>query len=132
MPTTKYQWVNGKPTAPGLYRTCLSNDKYQSARYWDGRLWWDISATRGIKTMPFTMPKGTPADVKPLLAWTKHYSALSLRMITDQRKVRLAIAYKHYEPAEVLKWLVNKGVIPADWKDAFQDDMRNELGGATQ
>ena len=129
MPTTKYQWVRGAPAVPGLHRTCLSSDKYHSARYWDGRAWWDIASTRGNKALPFTLPKAIPADVKPLLAWTKHYSTLSLRTITDQSKVRCAIPYKHYEPAEVLKWLVNKGRLRADWKDAYQEDMRNELKG---
>lgn len=125
---TKYDWIGFKPKQPGLYRTCLSNDKYHSARYWDGELWWDISATRGGTLRPFTLPKRLPADVKPLLAWTKHYSSYSLRKITDQGKVRWGIAYKHYEPAEVLAWLVKRGTLPADWKECYQEHMRAGVG----
>lgn len=125
---TKYTWQTIKPTEPGLYRTCLSNDKYHSARLWDGENWWDISGTRGDSAMPFTIPKRVSADVKPLLAWMRHYKSLALRKITDQGKVRWGVAYKHFEPAEVLAWLVKMGTLPADWKECYQEHMRAGVG----
>ena len=47
-----------------------------------------------------------------------------LRKISDQSKVRWGIAYKHFEPNEVLAYLVDKGVLLSNWRDAYQEEMR--------
>lgn len=125
MPITKYEILALKPNpTPKLYKTCLTNANYRSTRWWDGNLWWDIATSRGNRDMVFKWPRGVAANGMPQPAWTKHYPALYLRKISDQSKVRLAVPYKHFEPDEVLKYLVSIGRLPADWKDAFQDVMR--------
>jgi hypothetical protein len=125
MPTTKYQWNTDRPgPEPRLYITCLSSDKYTAIRWWDGNLWWDISPTRGSQAKIFKWPKGTAAAGIHQPGWMRRYDALALRKITDQRKVRWGQPYKHFEPAEVLTWLVRQGRLPADWPLAFQSEMR--------
>lgn len=130
MAITKYEWSSLRPASPGLHMTCLSNEKYMTLRWWDGKEWWDIATSRGNKTQPFTWPRGALANGHRKPEWVKYYleqgAKLYLRKINDQRKVRRGIAYKHYEPAEVLAWLVSQGLLNPNWKEAYQDAMRAE------
>jgi len=121
----KYTWANGAPsTTPGLHVTCLTHSGYTSIRWWDGKEWWDISPTRGSPARTFKWPKGAAANGHRQPDWMKRYPVLALRKISDQGKVRWGASFKHYEPAEVLRWLVAQGRLPADWPEAFQAEMR--------
>lgn len=128
MAKIRYTFTEGAPSAdPGLYRSCLASERDISIRWWDGQLWWDISAGRGDASRPFKWPRGEQARGISMPAWYKRYSdsgKLCLRKITNQSKVRWATAYKHFEPDEVLAHLVAKGVLPKNWRDAFQEEMR--------
>lgn len=77
--------------------------------------------------MPFKWPKGAAARGLRMPQWIKFYGyedRLCLRKISDQSKVRWGMAYKQFEPNEVLAYLVNKGVLPSNWRDAYQEEMR--------
>lgn len=121
----KHTWSNVAPgTEPKLYTTCLSSALYTALRWWDGQEWWDISATRGSPARPFKWPKGAAANGVKQPGWMKRYPALALRKITDQSKVRWGTPYKHFDQVEVLHWLIKQGRLPADWPEAFQQEMR--------
>lgn len=124
MSIIKYNWNTESPnTTPGIYTTCLSNERYTAMRWWDGRLWWDICTSRGRIDRLFEWPRGAAANGHRKPDWY-HGSRLYLRAITDQGAVRWGAKYRHYEPNEVLQHLVATGRLPADWKERFQDEMR--------
>jgi hypothetical protein len=129
MPQIKYQWIKGAPgdKTPSLWITCLSNENYTAPRYWDGSRWWAIERSRGRACSPFVWPKGCSTGPFARYAWMKKYP-LRLRNISDQTKVRFGIPFKHFTPEETLQWLVQQGRLPADWKEAYQDDMRAAKG----
>lgn len=128
MAKTRYAFSNGAPgTEPGLYKTCLTSERDISIRWWDGALWWDISTSRGTKAMPFKWPTGKAARGISMPGWYRTYGCadkLCLRKITNQVKVRWGTPYKHFDPDEVLAYLVGKGILPKDWREAFQGEMR--------
>ena len=133
MAKTRYKFHEGAPgTKPGLYWSCLTSERDMSIRWWDGALWWDISTTRGAKALPFKWPRGEAMRSISMPAYYKRYGwdkTMSLRKITNQARVRWGTAYKHFEPEEVLSHLVGKGVLPKDWREAYQDEMRAALEG---
>ena len=127
MAKTLYKFTSGAPSKePGLYWSCLKSECDMSIRWWDGALWWDISASRGSMAKPFKWPTGAAKRGIPMPRWIKdyHQGHTHLRKISDQSKVRWGIAYKHFEPNEVLTYLVDKGVLPSNWRDAYQEEMR--------
>lgn len=128
MPVIKFAWHSGPPAdpKPAMHVTCLTNEAYHAARWWDGARWWDVVNSRGKKDNPFIWPAGFKKGTFARWSWMwgagRH---LSLRNITDQAKVRYGVPYKHFEPDEVIKYLVNTGRLPKDWKECFQQEMRN-------
>lgn len=125
MPVTKYKFNNGIPASdPGLYVTCLKSERDKSIRWWDGKLWWDISP-RGQKGLHFFWPKGKQArGFKRNDYYFRNCGYLYLRKITNQSLVRWGESYKDYSETEILKYLVTKGILPSDWKIKYQEEMR--------
>lgn len=127
MAKTLYKFASGAPGAePGLYLSCLKSERDMSIRWWDGSIWWDISTSRGDTTKPFKWPSGAAKRGISMPKWIKdcYQGQAYLRKISDQPKVRWGTAYKHFEPNEVLAYLVKKGVLPSNWRDAYQEEMR--------
>lgn len=124
MSTIAFTWTHAKPTARDVYTTRRNSSKYLTLRYWDGSQWWEIaySASRGGN--PFVWPKKSRSH-KP--EWVKDYaSRLCLRAIkVHQDKIEWGEPYKVYDDKEVLVHLVKTGVLPADWKTAYQAEMRS-------
>ena len=124
MPVTKYKFNNGIPASdPGLYVTCLKSERDKSIRWWDGKLWWDISS-RGQKCLHFFWPKGNQARGLKRDEYFRGFEDLYLRKITDQSLVRWGESYKVYSETEILKYLVTKWILPSDWKIKYQEEMR--------
>lgn len=128
MAQTRFKFASGSPNdAPGLYHSCLTSERDISIRWWDGSLWWDISIDRGSKAMPFTWPSGNAKRGISVPSWYKRYDykkSMCLRKISNQSQVRWGSGYRYFDQKEVLAYLISKGVLPKDWKDAFQDEMR--------
>ena len=123
MPVTKYKFNDGIPSSdPGLYVTCLKSERDKSIRWWDGKLWWDISSTRGQEDLYFSLPKGKQA--RGFFVRDKGCEDLYLRKITNQSLVRWGESYKDFSDTEILKYLVVKGILPPDWKIKYQEEMR--------
>lgn len=123
-----YTWLATAPHKPDVYVTRINTSKIQTVRYWDGQRWFDISlsgtTSRGSST-PFTWPK----RARVAIGWRKKYP-LSLRKITNQAAIQWGTPYRIYDDKEVLAYLVKSGRLPADWRTAFQDEMRAKLDGA--
>lgn len=123
-----YTWLATAPHKPDVYVTRINASRIHTVRYWDGQRWYDISlsgtTSRGSST-PFQWPK------KPRIAigWRKQYP-LSLRNITNQAAIQWGTPYRVYDDREVLAYLVKTGRLPADWRKAYQIEMRAELGDA--
>lgn len=132
MAKINYTWATATPPAPDTYITRLGESKVHTVRYWDGERWHDVAPPRGAADpkVPFIWPKGARTP-KPKWMNHDHYkSRLTLRNITAQSRVQWGTPFKVYEPAEVLKWLVNQGKLPADWREAYQNDMRAAQKGS--
>lgn len=133
MAKIRYEFHEGAPgSEPGLYKTCLKSERDISIRWWDGALWWDISPDRGRAELPFKWPKGKAKRGITMPSWWASFGyekSLCLRKITDQKRVRWGVAYTHYEPAEVLAYLVKQGKLPKDWRDYYQEEMRDQKKG---
>ena len=128
--TTRHILHTAAPgTEPGIYTSCLSSPtshKYLAMRWWDGELWWDISLGASRGGNEFAWPdKGAARGHKRPKSYGKPYE-LYLRKITRQQDVHWAEPYRHFEPAEVLAWLVKTGVLREDWKTAYQNNMREQ------
>ena len=124
MSTIAYTWLATTPPKPDVYTTRINESRIHSVRYWDGQRWFDISASsttsRGSST-PFKWPKKPRVH----MGWHKRYeNALSLRKITNQAAIQWGTPYRVYDEKEVLAHLVSIGTLPADWRTAYQDQMR--------
>ncbi len=123
-----YTWLDTAPHKPDVYMTRINTSKIHTVRYWDGQRWFDISlsgtSSRGSST-PFQWPKN--ARVK--IGWRKPYPP-SLRNTPNQAAIQWGAPYRIYDDREVLACLVKTGRLPADWRTAYQIEMRAKLGDA--
>ncbi len=117
-----FTWLTTAPHKPDVYTTRINTSKVHSVRYWDGKRWFDISlsgtTSRGSST-PFKWPK----KARVAIGWRKKYP-LSLRNITNQAAIQWGTPYRGYDDKEVLAHLVSIGNLPADWRTAYQEQMR--------
>lgn len=122
MSAIAYTWLATKPPKPDVYKTRINESRLNTVRYWDGRQWFDISfsgtASRGSST-PFKWPKRP----RVAIGWRKKYP-LSLRKITNQAAIQWGTPFRVYDDKEVLAYLVKSGLLPADWRTAYQEAMR--------
>ena len=122
MSSIDYTWIATTPVKPDVYMTRINESKVHTVRYWDGRRWFDISfsgtTSRGSST-PFKWPK----KARVAIGWRKKYP-LSLRNITNQAAIQWGTPYRVYDDKEVLAHLVKTGRLPADWRTAYQSEMR--------
>lgn len=127
MSSIKHVFTTGAPPAVDVYTTRRNEGRDHSLRYWDGALWWDISwsgtGARG-GSVPFVWPKKSRSR-RPSWA-VQSNAAMGLRRISPalQAVVQWGTPIKVFDDRETLGYLVNKGVLPADWRTAFQSEMR--------
>lgn len=130
MSTIKHTWHTGEPPEPDVYTTRLNESKYLTLRYWDGAVWFDISYTKSrSSSKAFTWPKDSRAR-RP--EWARRSATpMSLRLIGKfQGDIQWGTPYRVYDEKEVLAYLVNTGRLPADWRNAYQIEMRAKPGDA--
>jgi len=123
MSTIAFTWTAGKPPAPDVYTTRRNGSKYLTPRYWDGTAWFEIAygASRGGK--PWLWPKKSRTRQPEWVA--NQPCGLYLRTIrVHQGKIEWGDPYKVFDEMEVMAHLVKTGVLPADWKTAYQAEMR--------
>jgi hypothetical protein len=123
MSKTAYNWSATKPPAPDEYVTRRNFSSYMTTRYWDGEQWWEINLTGGRGGSVFKWPKKSRTK-RP--AWVARYEmTMRLRKIgVHQDAIQWGEPYKHYDEKEVLAHLVKTGRLPADWREAYQGEMR--------
>lgn len=124
MPSIDYTWATGAPPEPNVYMTRLGESRTTTIRWWDGDRWWGIEAPRDGR-MPkkvFVWPK--PARL-PMSWYHRGYAdRLALRKLSAQERVQWGTPFKVFSQVEVLRWMVQQGVLPADWKAKYQGEMQ--------
>lgn len=124
-----YTWLATAPHKPDVYVTRRGTSRYQTLRYWDGSRWWQIEWQRGRGAKPFAWPKGSRTRF-PGGHLSRYRDTMALRRINDpfQAAIQWGTPYRVYDEKEVLAYLVKTGRLPADWRAAYQDEMRAQLG----
>lgn len=119
-----HTWLATKPPKPDVYTTRKGESKYQTLRYWDGSSWWQIEWNSPKRfTKPFKWPKGSRTRF-PGGHLSRYRDTMGLRNITDQAAIKWGTPFRVYDDKEVLAYLVKSGRLPADWRKAFQIEMR--------
>lgn len=118
-----YKWSSTTPPAPDVYTTRRNESKYLTLRYWDGESWFELAwgSTRG--GIPFKWPK--PSRTKRPSWAVRCQNSMRLRKISANiGAIQWGEPFKVYDECEVLAYLVKTKVLPADWRQAYQDAMR--------
>ena len=129
MSRTDYAWQKATPPKPDVYTTRRNESKYLTLRYWDGERWHEIAWGSSRGGEPFKWPK--PSRMKRP-GWAVTYKdTMRLRKISAYLgEIQWGEPFKVFDECEVLAHLVKTGVLPTDWKTAYQAEMRVEKGGA--
>lgn len=121
-----FTWHTTPPPAADVYATRRGTSKYLTHRYWDGERWWQIEWNSPNRyTTPFKWPKGSRTQF-PGGHLSRYRDTMGLRRINDpfQSHIQWGAAFRVYDEKEVLAHLVSIGTLPADWRTAYQDQMR--------
>lgn len=123
MSTIAHNWHSEAPPEPDVYTTRRNESKYLTLRYWDGERWYEINCTGSRGGDVFKWPKKSRTK-RP--SWLVRYEATArLRKIGKyQGEIQWGEPYKVYDEREVVAHLVKTGRLPADWREAYQDEMR--------
>lgn len=128
-----FAWLgaaDSKPPRPDVYTTRRGESRYQTLRYWDGERWWQIEWLRHRSAQPFKWPKGSRTRFPAGMA--SYRDCMGLRRINDsfQASIQWGTSYRVYDDKEVLAYLAKTGRLPADWRTAYQAEMRAKVGDA--
>jgi len=121
-----YNWRNVLPPYPDVYVTRRRNSKYLTNRYWDGQRWFEINYSKSRGGIPFKWPKSSRVRRPRPASWSskKEYDFYLRRINQYQGEIQWGDPFTVYDDKEVLAYLVEIGILPPDWKEAFQDSMR--------
>ena len=120
-----FTWHTTTPPAPDVYTTRRNESKYTTHRYWDGTTWWEIAYSNSRGGKPFTWPKGSRTRQPRRPIWDKSPRQLYIRKISAHLgEIMWGCPFRVYDDKEVLQHLVNSGILPADWRTAYQSQMR--------
>ena len=133
MSTINFRWHSAAPPKPDVYTTRRNNSTYLTLRYWDGQRWFGIDYGPKRGGAPMKWPK--PSITKRPSWAVRNEGALYLKNIkVGQDCIQWGEPFRVYDQKEVLTYLVQTGVLPADWREAYQDAMRGraaqQKGGA--
>lgn len=123
-----FSFTSGTPPRPDVYTTRRGDSRYQTLRYWDGEGWWEIAWGNSRGGKPFTWPKGSRTR-KPVSKYGPidfHIRKISAHL----SNIQWGTPYRVYDDKEVLAYLVKTGRLPADWRNAYQIEMRAKMGSA--
>lgn len=133
MSRINYNWSTKTPPKPDVYVTRRGCSKYLTHRYWDGERWFEV-AIRGNRTgIPFTWPKHSVTREPKPQSWEqapwitpKRRYELCLRKIhKNAHLIQWGTEYTVYDDKEVIRYLVEVGKLPKDWKTCYQQEMRD-------
>lgn len=119
-----FDWQASPPPEADVYTTRRGESRYTTHRYWDGARWWQIEWGRTRSQTAFKWPKGSRTQFPPGMARCR--DEMTLRRINDpfQGGIQWGIPYRVYDEKETLAYLVRVGHLPADWRTAYQHEMR--------
>lgn len=119
-----YHWNKGMPPEPDVYVTRRGESIYLTSRYWDGERWFEIAYGTSRGGTPFNWPKRSRVrEPKPRYS-TKRYDFYLRRIHKDADLIQWGEPYTIYEEREVLAYLVEIGVLPQNWCEVYQENMR--------
>ena len=125
MSTIAHTWTPGKPPAVDVYLTRHNQSKYLTKRYWDGQAWFEIGFGSRRGGIPFTWPKKSRTGMTKWEREANKNGTLMLRRIGKlQGVIEWGAPYKVFSGAEVLAYLVKEGKLHHDWRNYYQDEMR--------
>lgn len=123
MSRTDYDWQKEAPPKPDVYTTRRNESKYLTLRYWDGECWYEIAYSPSRGGEPFKWPK--PSRTKRPSWAVQRKDSMRLRKISAYLgEIQWGEPFKAFDEREVLTHLVKTGVLPADWREAYQVEMR--------
>lgn len=129
-----FAWLgaaDSKPPRPDVYTTRRGESRYQTLRYWDGEAWWEIAYSYSRGGKPFTWPKGSRTRKPRRPIWDKSPRQFYIRKISAHLgAIQWGTPYRVYDDKEVVAYLVKMGRLPADWRTAYQAEMRAKVGDA--
>jgi hypothetical protein len=129
MSRIEYAWQSTTPPKPDVYTTRRGESKYLTLRYWDGARWFSLDWGPRRGGTPFTWPK--PSRSKRPSWATRYGQNVFLKNINEgQAIIQWGEPFKVFDEKEVLAYLVRTGVLPQDWKTAYQAGMRAALATA--
>jgi len=118
-----YTWNSANPSKPDVYNTRRNESKYHTLRYWDGYRWFSIDWSPRRGGVPFKWPK--PSLTKRPRWAVEHEKLLYLKNIKiGQDCIQWGEPFKVFDDSEVIAYLVSTGILPSDWRVAYQADMR--------
>lgn len=124
-----HTWEKSAPPKPDVYTTRRNESKYLTLRYWDGESWFEIAFNGSRGGEPFKWPKLSRSK-RPSWAISGKDS-LRLRNISAHLgEIQWGEPFKVFDEKEVMKFLIATGRILANWRDAYQSEMRQKGGAA--
>ena len=122
MSRTDYSWNAAPPPVPDVYTTRRNESKYLTLRYWDGKTWFELAASKSRGGVQFKWPKPSRSK-RP--HWAMRESLCLRKISAYLGEIQWGEPFKVFDEKEVLTHLVSTGVLPADWKTCYQSQMRS-------
>jgi len=132
MSTIRYDWHSETPPKPDVYVTRRGYSRYTTNRYWDGERWHEVAIGGNRGGTPFKWPKGSSAKEPRPQSWERapwinekrRYTFILRKIHKDAHLIQWGTPYTEYDDSEVLRYLVEAGNLPKNWRTHYQADMR--------
>lgn len=129
------QFHRTRPDHDGPFITKKANEQ-EGVRWYHRNTWYDVfignppsfvSTVNTLQDVPIkaVWPKGLAAKGSPVPKTKVDAGLVYLVRTQGQNKVAWGIKRKVFSEKEVLAWLVERGILPSDWRTRYQARMRN-------
>jgi len=128
MSKVKYKFHPGIPPREDVYKTIRGSAKCVIMRYWDGKKWWRLDMDSDRNRPEFVWPKNSITPKPKLKDWqiARGYHFYLGNINDRQDKIQWGEPYTEYTDREITSFMVDQGVLPPDWREKYQEQMRNQ------
>jgi len=128
MSKVKYKFHLGIPPREDVYKTIRGSAKWLAMRYWDGKKWWRVDMNRDSDKPEFLWPKNSITPKPKFKDWqiARGYRFYLGNINDGQDKIQWGEPYTEYTDREITSFLVDQDVLPSDWREKYQEQMRNQ------